>query len=92
MSWWISYDQTIAKFSTRDEAEMFMADTQWRTKEKINFKVKETSDEKECCETCKHRNDDDHGEVYEQFCEKCNWGTDSGIKIENMKCNEWEAR
>jgi len=44
------------------------------------------------CETCKHRNDDDHGEVYEQFCEKCNWGTDSGIKIENMKCNEWEAR
>jgi len=90
MSWWISYDQTIAKFSTRDEAEMFMADTQWRTKEKINFKVKETSDEKECCATCTYNQYDSGG----NYCRNSMWNLDvsSHFDFKNMKCNEWEAR
>jgi len=60
--------------------------------ENTEYKAKLELTKRACCETCKYRNDEDEGEVYEQFCEKCNWGTDSGIKIEKMKCDEWEAR
>lgn len=43
-----------------------------------------------CCATCKFA--EDVGDFANENCLKEYWGSDSGIRFDKMKCNEWEVR
>jgi len=44
------------------------------------------------CATCNYRNNELRTDISAQYCEKEYWGSDSGINIGKMKCDEWSKR
>ena len=81
------FGQELASFETECEAHDYIM----RKKEvTFNTGFKKKFVEKECCETCKFA--DDINDFANENCLKGYWGTDSGMRFDKMRCDEWEAR